>query len=58
MDLKSIFCAGSTQAARYARDILIQKGLPIVAEPGPEVGHLLLDVPSFSPSGSLRMGEM
>ena len=56
MDLKPIFCAGGTEAARFARKILTQKGLPIADAPVPDVKHLLLDVPSFSPTGSLRMG--
>lgn len=56
MALKSIFCAGGTEASRFAREILMRKGLPVADAPGPDVKHLLLDVPSFSPTGSLRMG--
>lgn len=56
MNFNRIFCAGGTEASRFAKEILIRKGLPVVDVPGPEVKHLLLDVPSFSPSGSLRMG--
>ncbi len=56
MNFNRIFCAGGTEASRFAKEILIRKGLPVVDAPGPEVTHLILDVPSFSPSGSLRMG--
>ncbi len=56
MNSTLILCGGETEASRFARDILLQKGAPITAVAGPDVGHLLLDVPSFSPSGSLRTG--
>ena len=51
-----IYCAGGTQASRFAQKILTDAGLPVTDTLGADVGHLLLDVPSFSPSGSLRMG--
>lgn len=52
----SIFCAGSTGASRYAATYLKKLGLPVTDAPGKEVRHLLLDVPSFGPDGSLRGG--
>lgn len=51
-----IYIAGGTAACRYACTYLAERGLPITFKPGPEVGHLLLDVPSFGPEGQLRMG--
>ena len=51
-----IYCAGGTEAARFAHTYLKSKGLPVSHEPGIEVGHLLLDVPSFCENGQLRMG--
>ena len=56
MSLGKIYCAGGTQASRFAQRMLTDAGLPVTDIPGPDVGHLLLDVPSFSPSGSLRTG--
>lgn len=56
MNLGNIYCAGGTQASRIARKILTDAGLPVAHAPKPDVEHLLLDVPSFSPSGSLRTG--
>lgn len=51
-----IYFAGGTAASRYACTYLTELGLPIVQQPGAEVGHLILDVPSFGPEGQLRMG--
>ncbi len=51
-----IYIAGGTAACRYAYTYLKDKGLPVAEQPGPEVGHVLLDVPSFGTNGLLRMG--
>lgn len=56
MDKRLIYCAGSTKATRHAATYLKSLGLPFTTTPGESVGHLLLDVPSFSPSGQLRGG--
>lgn len=56
MDERLIYCAGSTEAARYAATYLKSLGLPFTDTPGERVEHLLLDVPSFSPGGQLRGG--
>lgn len=56
MDKRLIFCAGNTKAARYAATYLKSLGLPVTDAPSDHVGHLLLDIPSFEPSGNLRFG--
>lgn len=56
MDKRLIFCAGNTKAARYARTYLNALGLPVTATPSENVGHVLLDVPSFEAGGNLRLG--
>lgn len=56
MDEKSLFCAGGTTALRYAADYLRSFGIKNADRPGMEVGHVLLDVPSFGPDGQLRTG--
>lgn len=53
---RPIYCAGSTPAVRYAAELLAQRGVPIAHTLGEETGCLLLDVPSFDPSGALRGG--
>lgn len=56
MDKKLIYVAGSTAACRFAHTYLLEAGFPVTECPGPSVGHLILDVPSFGPEGQLRMG--
>lgn len=56
MSAKQILCGGGTEASRFAGSFLKEAGLPVTDLPGPDMGHLLLDVPSFSASGSLRTG--
>lgn len=56
MAKNKILIAGSTAACRFARSYLSEYGLPLAEYPVESVGHLLLDVPSFGPSGQLRMG--
>lgn len=51
-----VYPIGSTSACRYAAQFLEQTGIQLVDHPTPEVTHLLLDVPSFGPKGSLRGG--
>ena len=51
-----IFCAGATPACRFARTYLKDAGLPVTDVLQPDIGHLLLDVPSFGPDGNLRSG--
>lgn len=53
---KSIYCAGSTPAIRYAEQILISMGFPISSDCNWNTGHLLLDIPSFQNSVTLRAG--
>ena len=56
MDKRLIYCAGKTKAARYAYTYLKDHELPVTLNPQESVTHLLLDVPSFESSGTLRMG--
>lgn len=51
-----MYPAGSTKACQYASKALALAGVPVTDHPTPEVTHLLLDVPSFSPEGCLRGG--
>ena len=51
-----VFPVGSTDACRYAAAFLEKAGVELVDHPCPEVTHLLLDVPSFGPAGTLRGG--
>ena len=51
-----IYPVGTTAATEYAVGFLSKKGLDLVDHPTPEVTHLLLDVPSFGPDGTLRGG--
>lgn len=56
MESYLIYTAGSTPASHYAADFLKASGLSTIDHPSPEVTHLLLDVPSFGPDGTLRGG--
>lgn len=51
-----VYAGGSTPASGHAVDFLKHSGIPIIHHPSPEITHLLLDVPSFAPDGSLRGG--
>lgn len=56
MEKRFIYCAGATEASRFACTYLKEAGLPVIDCPGLHIGHLLLDVPSFGDNGQLRMG--
>lgn len=56
MEKQFIYCAGATEASRFACTYLKEAGLPVIDCPGLHIGHLLLDVPSFGENGQLRMG--
>lgn len=47
---------GSTAACSFAAAYLNKCGILLTDHPSPEVTHLLLDVPSFAPDGTLRGG--
>lgn len=49
MENRLFYPIGTTSACACAADFLQRSGEPIVDHPTPEVTHLLLDVPSFSP---------
>lgn len=53
MTQKSLYCAGTTPALRYATQFLEKRGVTVVDSPRWNTGHLLLDVPSFRPGSSL-----
>ena len=48
--------AGSTAALRFAEQDLADRGYALSPEPSEAVTHLLLPVPSFDPSGSIKGG--
>lgn len=52
-----LYPIGSTKACHVCAAVLQAKGIPVIDHPAPEVTHLLLDVPAFSPDGKLRSGE-
>lgn len=56
MDNKLLCCAGGTTALRYAAEYLRNFGISVADQPGMNVSHVLLDVPSFGPDGQLRTG--
>lgn len=56
MDEKTIYCLGATPASAYLCRFLKDADLPLADAPGPQIRHLILDVPSFGELGHLRMG--
>ena len=50
------YSLGNSPACRWATDFLNRSGISFVGHISPEITHLLLDVPSFSPDGNLRFG--
>lgn len=56
MESVLVYPGGSTPASHYAAEILKASGVPVIDHPSPEITHLLLDVPSFAPDGTLRGG--
>lgn len=51
-----ILAAGCTPAVGFARAFLETSGISVTATPSRAVTHLLLDIPSFGPGGTLRGG--
>ena len=47
----------TTASAKQAVSLLHKYGISTITHPAPEITHLMLDVPSFTPEGSLRCGE-
>lgn len=56
METMLIYPVGSSPACGHAATILESLGISCIDHPSPEVTHLLLDVPSFRPDGTLRGG--
>ena len=52
---KPLYCAGTTAAVRFALQYLQEHSIPTEDRPGWDVGHVLLDVPSFQ-GNLLRSG--
>lgn len=57
MNTHVYYPAGSTEAITYATRALCREGCVVSSEPNASVTHLILDVPSFMPDGSLRGGR-
>lgn len=53
-----LYPAGTTRACVYAAQHFARAGVAIIDHPAPEITHLLLDVPSFSPDGASRCGNL
>ena len=47
----------TTASAKQAVSLLHKYGISTITHPAPEITHLMLDVPSFNPEGSLRSGD-
>ncbi len=56
MNSRVYYPAGTTDAITYAVRALRREGCAVVREPDASVTHVILDVPSFAPDGSLRGG--
>lgn len=56
MNRNRIYCAGATPAIRYAGQRLQSMGFSISQKAEWDVGHVLLDIPSFREDGKLRTG--
>lgn len=56
MDSCVIYAAGYSPAMSYCIQSLKQSGFTLLSEPGPQVTHLLLPVPSFAPDGGIIGG--
>lgn len=54
---KPFYCAGSTHASLHAAWLLSQADLQVNQFPGWDIGHLLLDVPSFRPGSFLSQEQ-
>ena len=57
MKVGTIYLAGKTPAVGFAGQYLRKYGYTVSDSPAPDTTHMLLDVPSFRPDGSLRWGE-
>ena len=55
MNKRAVYCAGSTAAAGYAREYLKASRVPVADSCNWDVGHLLLDVPSFTPGRTVAL---
>ncbi len=56
MEKLLFYIHGSSPVQRFAAEHLARRGISIAQEPGPEVTHVLLGVPSFDPAGQLKGG--
>lgn len=51
-----LYTIGTSDSCQYACALLKKVGFDLTDHPSPDVTHLLLDVPSFNPAGSLKDG--
>ena len=56
MEPSQIYCAGCTKAMEHAVNYLSSRGFPIAKEPDKATEHILMDVPTFGPTGLFRDG--
>lgn len=57
MGQKRLYPIGTGESCRFAAHFLNQSGFQLTDHPSPEITHLLLDVPSFTPERLLRDGS-
>lgn len=48
---KVLFPIGTTDSCRFAARLLARSGFLLTDHPSPDITHLLLDIPSFTPNG-------
>lgn len=57
MNNRLLYIGADTPALTYARHFLEDAGFAVAAQPSNDVTHLLLNVPTFTPTGSLAGGK-
>lgn len=57
MDQKVLFPVGTGDSCRFAGSFLERRGFRLTDHPSPDITHLLLDIPSFNPDGTLKDGR-
>lgn len=56
MNSNTFFLAGSSPALTIAKEALIRRGCNVADQPGADITHLLLPVPSFEADGTVKGG--
>lgn len=56
MICRPVYCAGTSEAIRFAAEYLMRRGYPVEESCSEDTGYILLDVPSLDDRGNLRSG--